>query len=228
MPIPLSFLYGPLAKKAGLPTAADLWANRSRGPVGSPAWQKQQDAGAHPGFGEDLSFKTNTPFGIQNPDPGYWQLPYRDVRKRSKQDWAAPDPSFLFTNPITGETAPVPVEIQPQEPGRVAKAIGAPGVPSSSGLDPRGDSSIYAGQGSRELAKFAAAQNPDKQSRTFGSEDLETGQRTSSWYTPGEGVSSTNLVAAENVSPRGTPAPLADDTSLNEGQDSGNEGKGGK
>lgn len=211
MAFPISMLLGPLAKQAGLPTAGDLWANRSRGPIGSPAWQAQQDAGAHPGFGEDLSFKTNTPWGIQNSDPGYWQLPYRDVRKRSKQDWAKPDPNFLFVNQATGEKTPVPVELQPQEPSKFAKAIGAPGVPSSSGFDPRGDSSIYAGTDHREAVKQGVAASGGTK------RVISHGDKGTSFYVPGnDQVGSTNLKSAEEVAKRN--APLADDTSLNEGQ----------
>ena len=196
MTFPLSMLLGPLAKKAGLnvPSAYELWQNRQRGPVGSPAYYQQKNQelsnlGA-PGYAQYNIKPTNTPFGIQNSDPAYWQMPYRDATQRHDQQWAAYDPNHQVQS-TSGQTVNVPQALQPQAPGAVAKFLGAPGVPSSSGFDSRGDSSIYAGDAGRQEAIFQAASRPDRAVNTQG-------QGTTSFYQPGnEQVGTVNLQAKE-------------------------------
>ena len=206
MTLPLSMLLGPLAKASGLkvPGVADLWNNRQRGPVGSPAYYAQQNLERPEDKQIDIG-NTNTPFGIQNSDPAYWQMPYRDATKRSKQDWAAPVDGLLVESPYSGHTAEVPNALQPQAPGKFARLIGAPGVPSGSGFDSRGDSSIYADNRGRKETIFQAAANPNQ------AVNVREGN-TTSFYQPGnEQVGSVNLTTKDE--------PAAD---------SGNEGQGGK
>lgn len=192
MVLPLSMLFGPLAKKAGMdiPTGAEIWQNRLRGPVGSPAYYAQQNLERPEDKQIDIA-PTNTPFGIQNSDPAYWQMPYRDATKRHEQQWGAPVDGLLVESPYSGHTAEVPQALQPQEPGAFAKLIGAPGVPSSSGFDSRGDSSIYADNRGRKETIFQAAANPNQ------AVNVKEGN-TTSFYQPGnEQVGTVNLTAKE-------------------------------
>ena len=192
MALPLSMLLGPLAKAGGLnvPSASELWQNRVRGPVGSPAYYAQQNLERPEDKQIDIA-PTNTPFGIQTSDPAYWQMPYRDPTKRSKQAWGAPVEGLLVESPYTGHTAEVPTALQPQEPNAVAKFLGAPGVPSGSGFDSRGDASKYADNRGRKETIFQAAANPNK------AVNVKEG-KTTSFYQPGnEQVGTVNLVAKE-------------------------------